>query len=167
VGEPTRRQPVGVVFSGNNAPYRATYPRRLRCCQYQYEISNNVLPDPFRKGASAHPIPFSSYQAPKEPWRASGRKSERSQNRNKNKLRKKMPTLRNPKHEKFAQFVAKGITAQAGFTQAGYPNRKTFLGCATTNPWTNGTPSGFGGQFAIARGNRRLAFRGRILSSYA
>ena len=33
-----------------------------------------------------------------------------------------MPTLRNPKHEKFAQLVASGITAQAAFTQAGYPS---------------------------------------------
>jgi phage terminase small subunit len=32
-----------------------------------------------------------------------------------------MPTLRNPKHEKFAQLVASGLTAQAAFTQAGYP----------------------------------------------
>jgi hypothetical protein len=31
-----------------------------------------------------------------------------------------MPTLRNPKHEKFAQLVASGMTAQAAFTQAGY-----------------------------------------------
>jgi hypothetical protein len=31
-----------------------------------------------------------------------------------------MPTLRNPKHEKFAQLVASGLTAQAAFTQAGY-----------------------------------------------
>jgi hypothetical protein len=31
-----------------------------------------------------------------------------------------MPTLRNPKHEKFAQLVATGMTAQAAFTQAGY-----------------------------------------------
>jgi hypothetical protein len=30
-----------------------------------------------------------------------------------------MPTLRNPKHEKFAQLVASGMTAQAAFTQAG------------------------------------------------
>ena len=33
-----------------------------------------------------------------------------------------MPVLRNPKHEKFAQLVASGITAQAAFTQAGYPS---------------------------------------------
>lgn len=33
-----------------------------------------------------------------------------------------MPTLRNPKHEKFAQLVASGMTAQAAFTQAGYPS---------------------------------------------
>jgi hypothetical protein len=33
-----------------------------------------------------------------------------------------MPTLRNPKHEKFAQLVASGLTAQAAFTQAGYPS---------------------------------------------
>ena len=31
-----------------------------------------------------------------------------------------MPTLRNPKHEKFAQLVASGMTAQAAFTQAGF-----------------------------------------------
>jgi len=31
-----------------------------------------------------------------------------------------MPVLRNPKHEKFAQVVASGMTAQAAFTQAGY-----------------------------------------------
>ena len=31
-----------------------------------------------------------------------------------------MPTLKNPRHEKFAQLVASGITAQAAFTQAGY-----------------------------------------------
>jgi hypothetical protein len=31
-----------------------------------------------------------------------------------------MPTLRNPRHEKFAQLVASGMTAQAAFTQAGY-----------------------------------------------
>jgi phage terminase small subunit len=33
-----------------------------------------------------------------------------------------MPTLRNPKHEKFAQLVASGMTAQAAFTKAGYPS---------------------------------------------
>jgi hypothetical protein len=33
-----------------------------------------------------------------------------------------MPTLRKPKHEKFAQLVASGMTAQAAFTQAGYPS---------------------------------------------
>ena len=33
-----------------------------------------------------------------------------------------MPTLRNPKHERFAQLVASGVTAQAAFTQAGYPS---------------------------------------------
>ena len=33
-----------------------------------------------------------------------------------------MPILRNPKHEKFAQLVASGMTAQAAFTQAGYPS---------------------------------------------
>ena len=33
-----------------------------------------------------------------------------------------MPALRNPKHEKFAQLVASGMTAQAAFTQAGYPS---------------------------------------------
>ena len=33
-----------------------------------------------------------------------------------------MPTLRNPRHEKFAQLVASGMTAQAAFTQAGYPS---------------------------------------------
>jgi phage terminase small subunit len=33
-----------------------------------------------------------------------------------------MPTLRNPKWEKFAQLVASGLTAQAAFTQAGYPS---------------------------------------------
>jgi hypothetical protein len=33
-----------------------------------------------------------------------------------------MPTLRNPKHEKFAQLVASGMTAQAAFTQVGYPS---------------------------------------------
>ena len=32
-----------------------------------------------------------------------------------------MPTLRNPKHEKFAQLVASGKTAEAAFTQSGYP----------------------------------------------
>ena len=31
-----------------------------------------------------------------------------------------MAFLRNPKHEKFAQLVASGMTAQAAFTQAGY-----------------------------------------------
>ena len=31
-----------------------------------------------------------------------------------------MLTLRNPKHEKFAQLVASGMTAQTAFTQAGY-----------------------------------------------
>ena len=31
-----------------------------------------------------------------------------------------MPTLRKPRHEKFAQLVASGMTAQAAFTQAGY-----------------------------------------------
>ena len=30
-----------------------------------------------------------------------------------------MPTLKNPKHEKFAQFVASGMTAQSAFTQGG------------------------------------------------
>jgi hypothetical protein len=35
-----------------------------------------------------------------------------------------MPTLRNPKHEKFAQLVASGMTAQAAFTQAGYNARQ-------------------------------------------
>jgi phage terminase small subunit len=35
-------------------------------------------------------------------------------------MQKNMPTLRNPKHEKFAQLVATGMTAQAAFTQAGY-----------------------------------------------
>jgi hypothetical protein len=33
-----------------------------------------------------------------------------------------MSTLRNPKHEKFAQLVASGMTAQAAFTEAGYPS---------------------------------------------
>jgi hypothetical protein len=33
-----------------------------------------------------------------------------------------MPVLRNPKHEKFAQLVASGMTAQAAFTHAGYPS---------------------------------------------
>ena len=33
-----------------------------------------------------------------------------------------MPTLRNPKHERFAQLVASGMTAPAAFTQAGYPS---------------------------------------------
>jgi phage terminase small subunit len=33
-----------------------------------------------------------------------------------------MPTLKNPKHEKFAQLVVSGMTAQAAFTQAGYPS---------------------------------------------
>ena len=33
-----------------------------------------------------------------------------------------MPVLRNPRHEKFAQLVASGMTAQAAFTQAGYPS---------------------------------------------
>ena len=33
-----------------------------------------------------------------------------------------MPTLRNPKHEKFAQLVASGKTAEAAFTQSGYPS---------------------------------------------
>jgi hypothetical protein len=36
--------------------------------------------------------------------------------------RRSMPTLRNPKHERFAQLVASGMTAQAAFTQAGYPS---------------------------------------------
>jgi hypothetical protein len=31
-----------------------------------------------------------------------------------------MPVLRDPKHEKFAQLVASGMTAQAAYTQAGY-----------------------------------------------
>jgi phage terminase small subunit len=31
-----------------------------------------------------------------------------------------MSTLKNPKHEKFAQLVASGLTAQAAFTRAGY-----------------------------------------------
>ena len=31
-----------------------------------------------------------------------------------------MPTLRNPKHEKFAQLVASGVPANAAFTQVGY-----------------------------------------------
>lgn len=31
-----------------------------------------------------------------------------------------MPTLKNPKHEKFAQLVASGITANAAFAQVGY-----------------------------------------------
>jgi phage terminase small subunit len=35
-----------------------------------------------------------------------------------------MSTLRNPKHEKFAQLVASGMTAQAAFTQAGYNARQ-------------------------------------------
>ena len=44
-------------------------------------------------------------------------------NRSRIKLpRRNMPTLRNPKHEKFAQLVASGMTAQAAFTQAGYPS---------------------------------------------
>ena len=34
-----------------------------------------------------------------------------------------MPVLRNPKHEKFAQLVASGMTAQATFTEAGYPSK--------------------------------------------
>jgi hypothetical protein len=33
-----------------------------------------------------------------------------------------MPTLRRPKHEKFAQLVATGMTAQVAFTQTGYPS---------------------------------------------
>jgi hypothetical protein len=33
-----------------------------------------------------------------------------------------MPALRNPKHEKFAQLVASGMTSQAACTQAGYPS---------------------------------------------
>jgi hypothetical protein len=33
-----------------------------------------------------------------------------------------MPTLRNPRHEKFGQLVASGVTAQASCTQAGYPS---------------------------------------------
>jgi hypothetical protein len=33
-----------------------------------------------------------------------------------------MPTLGKPKHENFAQLVASGMTAQAAFTQAGYPS---------------------------------------------
>jgi phage terminase small subunit len=33
-----------------------------------------------------------------------------------------MAILRNPKHEKFAQLVASGMTAQAPFKQAGYPS---------------------------------------------
>jgi phage terminase small subunit len=32
-----------------------------------------------------------------------------------------MPTLKRPKWERFAQLVASGMTAQAAFTQAGYP----------------------------------------------
>ena len=31
-----------------------------------------------------------------------------------------MPILRNPKHEKFAQLVSSGLTAQNAFTQAGF-----------------------------------------------
>ena len=31
-----------------------------------------------------------------------------------------MPSLRNPKHERFAQLVASGMTAQNAFTQAGF-----------------------------------------------
>ena len=31
-----------------------------------------------------------------------------------------MPALKNPRHEKCAQLVASGMTAQAAFTQAGY-----------------------------------------------
>jgi phage terminase small subunit len=31
-----------------------------------------------------------------------------------------MPTLRNPKHERFAQLVASGMTASAAFRQVGY-----------------------------------------------
>jgi hypothetical protein len=33
-----------------------------------------------------------------------------------------MPILRNPKHERFAQLVASGMTAQAAFTEADYPS---------------------------------------------
>ena len=33
-----------------------------------------------------------------------------------------MPILRNPRHEKFAQLVASGMTTQAAFTQAEYPS---------------------------------------------
>jgi hypothetical protein len=33
-----------------------------------------------------------------------------------------MPTLRNPRQEKFAQLAASGMTAQAAFTQAGDPS---------------------------------------------
>jgi hypothetical protein len=36
--------------------------------------------------------------------------------------REPLPILKNPKHEKFAQLVASGMTAQAAFTQAGYPS---------------------------------------------
>jgi hypothetical protein len=51
------------------------------------------------------------------------KKRPASNNRSKIKLpRRNMPTLRNPKHEKFAQLVASGMTAQAAFTQAGYPS---------------------------------------------
>ena len=35
-----------------------------------------------------------------------------------------MPSLRTPKHEKFAQLVASGMTAQAAFTQARYNARQ-------------------------------------------
>jgi hypothetical protein len=116
VGEATRRQPVSVVFSGNNAADRATYPRRSRRCQYQYEMLNDVLPDPFRKGASCFiRSPSHLTRHLKSRGRHPGAKASGPKNRSKNKLRKNMPTLRNPKHEKFAQFVAKGITAQAGF----------------------------------------------------
>ena len=36
-----------------------------------------------------------------------------------------MPILRNPKHEKFAQLVSSGLTAQNAFTQAGYNASRT------------------------------------------
>jgi phage terminase small subunit len=35
-----------------------------------------------------------------------------------------MPTLRNPKWERFAQLVTSGMTAQAAFTEAGYPSKQ-------------------------------------------
>ena len=65
-------------------------------------------------------------------WCKNGPLPRKEQNQTTPSLpRRNMPTLRNPKHEKFAQLVASGMTAQAAFTQAGYPSpSKTRLGCA-------------------------------------